>query len=81
MSYIIKNMSINRPIVCTLGDGKTLRLFPGKEKQISDKQYTGYLKNLSEQELLTVREVVERKTAKKKPTVEKTVDNKESKEE
>lgn len=46
MSYIIKNMSINRPIVCTLGDGKTLRLFPGKEKQISDKQYTGYLKNL-----------------------------------
>ena len=80
MSYIIKNMSINRPIVCTLGDGKTLRLFPGKEKQISDKQYTGYLKNLSEQELLTVREVVERRTAKK-PTVEKTVDNKESKEE
>lgn len=80
MSYIIKNMSINRPIVCTLGDGKTLRLFPGKEKQISDKQYTGYLKNLSEQELLTVREVVERKTPKK-PTVEKTVDNKESKEE
>lgn len=80
MSYIIKNMSINRPIVCTLGDVKTLRLFPGKEKQISDKQYTGYLKNLSEQGLLTVREVVERKTAKK-PTVEKTVDNKESKEE
>lgn len=80
MSYIIKNMSTNRPIVCTLGDGKTLRLFPGKEKQISDKQYTGYLKNLSEQELLTVREVVERKTPKK-PTVEKTVDNKESKEE
>lgn len=80
MSYIIKNMSINRPIVCTLGDGKTLRLFPGKEKQISDKQYTGYLKNLSEQELLTVREVVERKTPKKF-TVEKTVDNKESKEE
>lgn len=80
MSYIIKNMSINRPIVCTLGDGKTLRLFPGKEKQISDKQYTGYLKNLSEQELLTAREVVERKTAKK-TTVEKTVDNKESKEE
>lgn len=80
MSYIIKNMSINRLIVCTLGDGKTLRLFPGKEKQISDKQYTGYLKNLSEQELLTVREVVERKTAKK-TTVEKTVDNKESKEE
>lgn len=80
MSYIIKNMSINRPIICTLGDGKTLRLFPGKEKQISDKQYTGYLKNLSEQELLTVREVVERKTAKK-TTVEKTVDNKESKEE
>lgn len=80
MSYIIKNMSINRPIVCTLGDGKTLRLFPGKEKQLSDKQYTGYLKNLSEQELLTVREVVERKTPKKS-TVEKTVDNKESKEE
>lgn len=80
MSYIIKNMSTNRPIVCTLGDGKTLRLFPGKEKQISDKQYTGYLKNLSEQELLTVREVVERKTPKK-PTVEKTVDNKENKEE
>lgn len=80
MSYIIKNMSTNRPIVCTLGDGKTLRLFPGKEKQISDKQYTGYLKNLSEQELLTVREIVERKTPKK-PTVEKTVDNKESKEE
>ncbi len=80
MSYIIKNMSTNRPIVCTLGDGKTLRLFPGREKQISDKQYTGYLKNLSEQELLTVREVVERKTPKK-PTVEKTVDNKESKEE
>ena len=64
----------------TLGDGKTLRLYPGKEIQISDKQYTGYLKNLSEQELLTVREVVEMKTAKK-PTVEKTVDNKESKEE
>lgn len=80
MSYIIKNMSTNRPIVCTLGDGNTLRLFPGREKQISDKQYTGYLKNLSEQELLTVREVVERKTPKK-PTVEKTVDNKESKEE
>lgn len=80
MSYIIKNMSTNRPIVCTLGDGKTLRLFPGKEKQISDKQYTGYLKNLSEQELLTVREVVKRKTPKK-PTVEKTVDNKENKEE
>jgi hypothetical protein len=80
MSYIIKNMSTNRPIVCTLGDGKTLRLFPGREKQISDRQYTGYLKNLSEQELLTVREVVERKTPKK-PTVEKTVDNKESKEE
>lgn len=80
MSYIIKNMSTNRPIVCTLGDGKTLRLFPGREKQISDKQYTGYLKNLSEQELLTVREVVERKTPKKL-TVEKTVDNKESKEE
>lgn len=80
MSYIIKNMSTNRPIVCTLGDGKTLRLFPGREKQISDKQYTGYLKNLSEQELLTVREVVERKTPKK-PTVEKTVDNKENKEE
>lgn len=80
MSYIIKNMSTNRPIVCTLGDGKTLRLFPGREKQISDKQYTGYLKNLSEQELLTVREVVEKKTPKK-PTVEKTVDNKESKEE
>lgn len=80
MSYIIKNMSTNRPIVCTLGDGKTLRLFPGREKQISDKQYTRYLKNLSEQELLTVREVVERKTPKK-PTVEKTVDNKESKEE
>ena len=73
-------MSINRHIVLTLGDGKTLRLYPGKEIQISDKQYTGYLKNLSEQELLTVREVVERKTAKK-PTVEKTVDNKESKEE
>lgn len=80
MSYIIKNMSTNRPIVCTLGDGKTLRLFPGREKQISDRQYTGYLKNLSEQELLTVREVVERKTPKK-PTVEKTVDNKENKEE
>lgn len=80
MSYIIKNMSTNRPVVCTLGDGKTLRLFPGREKQISDKQYTGYLKNLSEQELLTVREVVEKKTPKK-PTVEKTVDNKESKEE
>ena len=36
MSYVIKNMSTNRPLVCTLGDGKTLRLFPGKEETISD---------------------------------------------
>lgn len=77
MSYTIKNMSTNRPIVCTLGDGKTLRLFPGKERQISDKQYTEYLKSLSERELLMVKEVVEKKTPKKS-TVEKTVDDKEN---
>lgn len=77
MSYIIKNMSTNRPIVCTLGDGNTLRLFPGKERQISDKQYTEYLKSLSERELLMVKEVVEKKTPKKS-TVEKTVDDKEN---
>lgn len=77
MSYTIKNMSANRPIVCTLGDGKTLRLFPGKERQISDKQYTEYLKSLSERELLMVKEVVEKKTPKKS-TVEKTVDDKEN---
>jgi hypothetical protein len=79
MSYIIKNMSTNRPIVCTLGDGKTLRLFPQKEQNISEEQYTDYLKNLSVKGLLTVKEVVSKKTPKKS-TVKETVEN-ENKEE
>ena len=73
MSYVIKNMSTNRPLVCTLGDGKTLRLFPGKEETVSDKQYTEYLKTLADKKLLTVKEVVP-KTTPKKSSAEKAVD-------
>lgn len=73
MSYVIKNMSTNRPLVCTLGDGKTLRLFPGKEETVSDKQYTEYLKTLADKKLLTVKEVVQ-KTTPKKSSAEKAVD-------
>lgn len=75
MPYLIKNMSRNRPLVCTLGDGTTLRLFPLKEVTLNSKQYTKYFEQLSTKKLVTVTEVQTKKSTvskKLKTTVEKT---------
>lgn len=77
--YIIKNVTTNRPLVCTLGDKSTLRLFPGKEVTLTDKQCTDYIKSLVSLKILTLREVSDTKSAKKKPTA-KAVENKDKEE-
>lgn len=48
MSYLVKNVSVNRPIVCTLKDKSTLRLGPGQSETISEGNVTRYLTELAE---------------------------------
>lgn len=79
--YVIKNVSTNRPIVCTLGDNSTLRLFPGNEVSLTEEQCTNYLKTLSaDTKLLTMKNVAERAMRKKSTTTKEVVDDKEEKE-
>lgn len=73
--YVIKNVSTNRPIVCTLGDKSTLRLFPGKEVNLTEEQCTNYLKGLSaDTKLLTIKTVNEKPPVRKKSTAKEAVD-------
>ena len=65
MGYVLKNISTNRPIVCTLGDGETLRLFPSEEKQIDNNQYIDYFKTLSKKEILMVKETTPKELPEK----------------
>lgn len=79
--YVIKNVSANRLIVCTLGDNSTLRLFPGKEVTLSEGQCTNYLKTLSaDTKLLTMKKVADKPPIRKKSSTEKVVEDKEKKE-
>lgn len=66
MAYLIKNISTNRPIVCTLPDGETFRLNVGEQKTVKDSQFNDYLKGLSDKHLILVRKVEQKKTTKKK---------------
>lgn len=45
--YLVKNISTNRGIVCTLKDGSTLRLLPKQQETLKDNQVTDHLLNMS----------------------------------
>lgn len=76
MSYfVIKNLSRNRPLVFTLKDGTTLRLFPMKETTISAKQYINHLNSLVDSGLIMIEEV---ESKKKKTTENSQVDEPEN---
>lgn len=47
MYYLVSNNSNNLKIVCTLKDGKTLRLFPKKSVKLNENQLTDNLIYLS----------------------------------
>lgn len=78
--FIIKNVTTNRPLVCTLGDNTTLRLFPGKEVTLTDKQCTGYIKSLVSVKILTLREVSDSIKSVKKKSTNKVEENKDKEE-
>lgn len=76
MSYVLKNVSVNRSIICTLKDGSTLRLFPKGSVTLKDSQLTKHLEEVAgEGKLLTITAEVERKVTKK--STEKEVGEKE----
>lgn len=54
MSYTLKNVSVNRPIVYTLKDGSEFRLGIKESKVIEDNQLDDYLKGLSEKRILMI---------------------------
>lgn len=67
MSYVLKNISVNRPLVFTLKDKETtLRLAPGEEKTIPGEQMTEYIHDLGGNEKLHVLSITEVVTVGKK---------------
>lgn len=66
MSFVLKNVSVNRPICYTLNDGETtLRLDPKESTTIEDNQLDDYLKNLSKAKFLIITHKDDKKYAKK----------------
>ena len=53
--YLLKNVSKNQKIVCTLKDGSTLRLLPNTEVKIKDDNMTDYLLSLSKGKMKILR--------------------------
>lgn len=85
---IVKNISTNRSVVCTLADGTSLRLLPKREVTIKDSQVTDYLKSLSKmaKPIVVLREqksvienVVKEEPVEEEKALKKTLKNKEVK--
>lgn len=81
---LVKNISKNRSVVCTLKDGTSLRLLPKSEVTIKSGQMIDYLENLSKQDrpIITIEHIKESVNDKKedKKSAKKIESSKENKE-
>ena len=57
MRYKVINTSNNQTVTCDLGDKSSLYLYPKKDIELTEEQFTGYFYNVP---FLTVEEVAEK---------------------